>query len=663
MASYKEAAASTGLKERVVRYDIDNINDELSLRNMTLIEKYPKGMLFVPDDLNLEIFDEGDSSFIFSSKERTAILRLIILFDTKRLNIKELSGKLQVSRRSIQYDIDSVQRELERYGLKLKYDRWFRLEGESEASYRLRSSELKNHVDIIYKKKHLSLYEQFIQDKINTMYTPVVLADILNWIDAIMENLGWVLSDESYQSYVANVITFTWYLVKEKKIPQSQWKEEGEIDCSIGEYEKHIGRKLSAKEKGILSGFARYTNRYAHFDVNLDLITTENLAMRLIKHMGEKLRINFLQDGILMKGLLNHIVPMVERMKSNIQLKEEVFYLIPEEYQYVYNALSDILERDAILKGITENEAVYLAIYFMGSLRRIQQERYMTALLVCGYGYGTTAVVKDALLSEYQIYVKECIPAYKVKSYKKWREVDIVVSTVQVDIPVEKPYAHIHVILGREDYVKLDSLGLRRKSVLTNFFAIQRRLDFLDNSDKEKVINIIKGELGYREVRMPTKYYTVSDLLGEDDIRIVQRVEDWRAAVRLCTKILEEHGKVLEDYYESILKGINIQGFYSVTDNGFALFHGSETAGVQVSCMSMVISKNPVYFGDKKANIIFCLASRDKKEHVPAVIRLMRMVKTTELIRRLEGCMNPGQAVKAIEICEQEAELSWGDYV
>ena len=159
---------------------------------------------------------------------------------------------------------------------------------------------------------------------------------------------------------------------------------------------------------------------------------------------------------------------------------------------------------------------------------------------------------------------------------------------------------------------------------------------------------------------MPSKYYTVSDLLGEDDIRIVENVKDWKDAAKLCTKILEDHGCILEDYYKSIIQGIEIQGFYSVTDKAFALLHGNETAGIQMSCMSMVISKTPVCFGDKKVNIILCLASRDKKEHVPAVIRLVRMANTTGFIKQLKACTSREQAMHVIESCEKEVETMSG---
>ena len=43
-----------------------------------------------------------------------------------------------------------------------------------------------------------------------------------------------------------------------------------------------------------------------------------------------------------------------------------------------------------------------------------------------------------------------------------------------------------------------------------------------------------------------------------------------------------------------------VRGFYSVTDQVFALLHGSENAGIEVSCMSLLISEEPVRFGEKE---------------------------------------------------------------
>lgn len=98
------------------------------------------------------------------------------------------------------------------------------------------------------------------------------------------------------------------------------------------------------------------------------------MAEMLISKMQGSLKIDFDQDGILLKGLLNHLGPMTDRIKGNVQLHDDVSQFIPEKYQYVYIALKEILKTDLLLMHLTENEEIYLAIYFIGSLRRMQKK-------------------------------------------------------------------------------------------------------------------------------------------------------------------------------------------------------------------------------------------------------------------------------------------------
>ena len=227
---------------------------------------------------------------------------------------------------------------------------------------------------------------------------------------------------------------------------------------------------------------------------------------------------------------------------------------------------------------------------------------------------------------------------------------------MDVELPVDKPFAKVNIIFNNDDYIKLDLLGLQKRNVLTNYFAIERRLDFLNDEDKQRVMAVIKEELGYKEVRMPTKFKTLSDLLTENDIQCIKKIDDWRDAVRQSTQILKRHGNDGEIYCKNIIEGIEVRGFYSVTDQVFALLHGSENAGIQISCMSLLISEEPVRFGEKEVNLIFCLASRDKKEHIPVVTRLMRMISTTDFIKRLKECRTPSDAMSVIRDCEKEVE-------
>ncbi len=655
MASYKETAEALGLSERSVRYDVDAINDELHLKGLAQIERYPKGMLFLPDDLDLtELFDE--ESYIFTNEERASIIRLLILFDTKKLNISSMSRELQVSRRSIQNDIAAVEQEFAPYGIRLHYERKFRISEDPLTSYGLRQSEIQKSVTLLYKKHFVNVYEKTVCPIVRDMIAPPDLSRILEWIRGMMDEMQWVLSDETFQWYVSSVLTFTWYVVRNKPLPLKGVDLRKNSGGLISRYEEAAGLTLTDEQKSVLAGYEKYTNKYVNLDLTQNLISVEDTAVLLVREMERTLGVSFSKDGILMKGLLNHIGPMLQRLESGEQLDNSTDSFIPESYDYVYQNLDKILKRDRSLSELTENEAVYLAIFFIGSLRRMKSDEYRTLLLICGYGYGTTAVVKDALINEYQVQVYKCIPAYRVENFDEWDSVDAVVSTVGVELPVDKPFAKVNVIFDRKDYEKLDNLGLTKKKILTEYFAIERRLGFLNAADKNRVMDVIKEELGYKEVRMPQKYYSLSDLLRQEDIRIIERAPDWREAVDLCTGPLISRGGITPEYRESVMRGIQAQGFYAVTDEKFALLHGSERAGVTESAMSLLISREPVQFGDKQVNLIFCLASRDKKEHIPAVISLIRMMSRTSLLEDLKAAGDPQTAMNMIKKHESEVE-------
>ena len=107
------------------------------------------------------------------------------------------------------------------------------------------------------------------------------------------------------------------------------------------------------------------------------------------------------------------------------------------------------------------------------------------------------------ILNSYQVFVKKSISAYQGKHFTDWEDFDVVISTVDVELPVDKPFARVNVIFNQDDYNKLDLSGLQKRNVLTNYFAIERRLDFLNDEDKHRVMAVIKDELGYKEVKMP----------------------------------------------------------------------------------------------------------------------------------------------------------------
>ena len=107
-------------------------------------------------------------------------------------------------------------------------------------------------------------------------------------------------------------------------------------------------------------------------------------------------------------------------------------------------------------------------------------------------------------------------------------------------------------------------------------------------------------------------------------------------------------------YTDNIIKIQEKLGFYSVKDQEFALLHGNDSKRVKVSGVSLIICKESIYFGDKRVKVIFLLASKDKKEQIPAVIGLTKMTYHTDFIHQLEKAESPVKADQIIREYEKK---------
>lgn len=159
---------------------------------------------------------------------------------------------------------------------------------------------------------------------------------------------------------------------------------------------------------------------------------------------------------------------------------------------------------------------------------------------------------------------------------------------------------------------------------MTSYFAINKRLSFLDSTVKQQVISVIKEELGYGHVSIPNRKLGLSDLIGIDAIQITSESLTWQTAIQRATKLLSDNHFVLPAYAENIKQIQEELGFYSVKDEEFALFHGNDSQLVQMNSMALLINEQPVMFGEKQAKVIFILASKDKKSKFQQLLHSLK---------------------------------------
>ncbi|KGP72691.1 BglG family transcription antiterminator [Pontibacillus yanchengensis] len=656
-SSIRELSQELDFSERKIRYDIDNINRHLETKGLKGIRKESKGRLVIPEDLTYKNLQEEEEYF-FSQEERTSIISFLIFFNIERLNLNQLTETFKVSRTTLKNDLSMLESDMKKKGIIIEYDRGYKLIGNETNILNERVRLFREYIEYFDSGEEFSdSYYRFLLNEIKKALNQVDLFEINDWTKTFLKQIGWVLNDDSYYWYLANIFVFTWYLKNKVDNPLkgTNLMFGPSFDMKIIEdLEEIIQYKLNEDELEVLVGFVFFTSKYASLNEELDLITTETTVKELISNMSARLEIPFDQDPILYKGLLNHVAPLLQRLRSNVQIYDDVFNVIPDEYEYIREEVRNSVNGIELLNKIkNENELILLAIHFLASTQRTTTSQYKNVLLVCGLGYGAITMIKDKLNSTYQINYVETIPLYMLNEFTDWVNVDLIITTSKLHIDIDKPIVQINAVMTESDFKNLESAGLQKKNILTNYFSINRRLDFLDGETKTKVMDVIKEELGYSHVRIPEKL-SLSDLIGIDAIRIINQGMEWKEAIKLGGKILSENGFIDDAYTDNIIKIQDQLGFYSVKDQEFALLHGNDSKLVKVSSVSLLICKESISFGDKQAKVIFLLASKDKKEQIPAVTELTKMTYHTDFITQLERAENPMEANQIIREYEKK---------
>ncbi len=641
VSTYKEVSIELDIKERHIRYDVDRINDLLKLNRMPLIEKQSKGMIIFPKDIDISTITK-ENDFIYSQEERASLILLILLIDNASLKINKLSFDFQVSRSTIKNDMSFLEDELSKKNIKISYTDHFFLEGLKNNRVSLMNNEFKKYIHLLKEdESNLNAFEEYSVKIIEKAFESVTLKDVIKWIDELLENMNCILTDDSYKWYVSNIFVVIWFILKGKENPLeltiSSYSCDGYNEF-IEKLEKVINMKIDNRKQKVLIRLLNYINKDAGLDEDIDLIYIETIVSNLIASMSNEMDIDFNKDTILVDGLINHIVPLIKRVSSRINICDEVFSILSEKDMQVFEAVSKVIKQIDRLKDIKNyDEITYLTIHFIASIKRLTKSLNKKILLVCGHGYGTTTILKETLLNEYQINIIDTIPVYKLATYDNWEKIDCIISTTKLNLLNKKEYVVVNPLLSEQDYINLDRIGIQRKKILANYYSINEKLNFLNDRDRIKVLDVIKKEFGYQSVLMPSKINKLSDLLINDCIEMIEEKKSWKEIVKEGTELLENQKFIDKRYEKDIINTMETVGFYSVTDEYFALLHGKGGDGVNCSCMSLIVSKEPIEFGDKKVKIIFCLASKDKKEHIPAVIVLMKMIKNTNLIEKLEN--------------------------
>lgn len=639
VTTFRETADGLDLKERSVRYDVDRINDLLKDKKLPLIEKRPKGVLVYPDGLPEDALTEC-REFYFSTEERMDLELMILMILKDDFKINWLARDFQVARSTVKNDIAALEKKLEPLGLTITYTDKFRITGPKPDRTSLLNSEFKKYLPLLMTPPEKpSNFEAALLNVIAKAYKGVSVREIVDAVNEMLEDNRIVLADISYNWYISNVLILMWFIINGKIYPLSDTISvsscQAGFDCFIEKLEALSGRKVSDQNAAILVRFLDFTSKFARYNSDIDLVEAEAVTFRLIDRMSDEMETSFSKDTLLVEGILSHMFPLLQRVRNGICLDDKMITVLSDEDLPVLRLVKEICRSIQPLNRIqSEDEYVYLVIYFLASIRRMKSIPPKKILLVCGHGYGTTTMLKEKLQNEYQIRIVRTLPVYRI-STENLEGIDAVISTTKIPVELPVPAIVVNPLPTGEDYDAIEALGIKRKRIGSSLLSLEQKLDFLSSEDRQKVMDLIEKELGCQSVTHKTEGRSLRKLLRFDSIRLIETAPDWRTAVWQAGDILIRQGAVTGEYVDATIRGMEKLGFYAVTDGEFAMLHGRVSDAVHKTAMSLIVYKEPVSFGDKKAQVVFFLAPENTNDHIPAVIDLTRMIKNTTLLQDL----------------------------
>ena len=291
-STYKAAARDLGVSERSVRYDVDRINDILSLEHLPEIEKHSKGVLVYPGSLDLKGLEDGNE-VVYTSRERISILLLILMIRSEDLKINQLSRQFRVSRTTVKNDMAALDEELKKDGMGIGYSGHFYLSGPKLKRTTLMNQEFRKYIEyLINPFTEYNSYEFYCIHIIHKAFEGISIPNVVMAVDGLLEDLGCTLTSSSYLWYMSNVVVLIWYILHDKVYP---------LDISVmPEYDREvygrfgknleiiIGRPVSGDYIAMMAKMFDFTNKIAGGKGEVDPVHAQAVTFSLISSMSKR---------------------------------------------------------------------------------------------------------------------------------------------------------------------------------------------------------------------------------------------------------------------------------------------------------------------------------------------------------------------------------------
>lgn len=613
--SLTELAKEFSVSERMIRYNINEINTLLEFIKINPIKKIGKSKYLLESNSEklLDIIKELEP---IGKSKRQILIQMYILYSKNKLKIKDFIEKFQLTRVSINSDIKEIN--------KILIIRGFRIVNKNGLSFCGNTENIKKYKIFLLSEQLESLlseetsgYLNILKEIIFSMINEKTFIRIKKFVNDVLNENKIKVDDLNYKYFYSEVVnTFINDIEYDIKLENLVDKE-----YVIKKFkELKLLKDLENKKIEEISNLVTWMKSYERYeDFFQDLLNIEMLVKNIIKTVESKILIPITKDKLLEEFLIQHLKELIYRTRKGYKLKDYIVEEKEEDKLYLIIKKSLELITQQLGSEIEKDEIHLLKIHFLASMERINKLKIvpLEIIIITSLGSGSKKILIDNIKSQFLVNVVYVGPLYRLSLVlKEYKNVNYILTTIDIEESKykNKEIVKINTILSADDKQKLISLGFRSNN---NKINLSNLIDIISkNCGIENKNNLIENLMNNFNDRIVND---ISEFSGNEDTLLLKNIIfDYEAidindAIKKCCEKLEED-YTDSTYTKDVLDIYKHNQMQIIRFNGVLLPHAVNKNNVYKNGVSILKLKTPVTIEKTKDKIdtIVCFAIRDK---------------------------------------------------
>ena len=661
----KDISNLYNITERSIRYDIDELNvffQEKNNKDIIEINNNRLKILYSEDEIEDIVENIKEKEYFLSENERVNILSYEIFLSKNEFILQYFTEKYNLSKTTVRYSLKELNKIISEYGLviDMNNNRGYKIIG---SEINIRKYIINILREYIKNTKEKKIEYNPLKKIIQKFYKKSRIEESKSIINKILDYTGKTISDEAFETLQLFLFIS---VIRNKNGHEIEEDVENEIFLSktkeFSKIREILEKVENIKEKDIhyfvdfFLGSYSYNLEYSYF---LNWILIESLIDQFIKLLSDKLKVNLTEDKILRKELLNHIKPAIYRMKNKFKLTESILSEVKKQYMELFIKTKSSLKiiSDFIDLSFDEDEAAFITVMIQRAIMRNNPSTLLkkdpNILIVCGLGYSSSRFLYENINNRFQVNIIDIIPFNQLENYNYLKKADIIISTLDFKLDGIDVIT-VNAVMNEKDILKLKNYGLpekKSKIKLSELLSIIKKVS--DETELKKQLMRNFGENIFDDMGEKSETgKSFVELLSEKSIKLNVVANNLDEVIEITGQTMIDSGLVKEEYTDELKNQIIQYGKYILVGDKTILPHGQLLKNVRETGFSLITLKKGIDFFGSEIKIVICLASRNKDEHLRAILELNRYLKNPDFENELLNKENSEELTDYLKFLE-----------